>query len=62
LQQLFDAAQAIGDRPLELPSSTDYQAQRTVYLQTGGGTPPPSDPPGVVPPRPTGDGSGNGLP
>jgi bacterioferritin-associated ferredoxin len=41
LQRMFEAAQEQGKMPAELPSAAEYAEQRSKYVRTGGGTPPP---------------------
>jgi bacterioferritin-associated ferredoxin len=41
LQRLFDAAAAGGEIDAETPTAADYSRQRTSYVRSGGGTPPP---------------------
>jgi NAD(P)H-nitrite reductase large subunit len=41
LQRLFDAAAAGGEIDPAMPTAADYARQRTAYVRSGGGTPPP---------------------
>ena len=41
LKRMFEAAQHPTDGSEELPSAEDYAQQRSEYIRTGGGTPPP---------------------
>ena len=41
LQRMFDAAQATDDAAEGLPSAEEYAMQRSKYIRSGGGTPPP---------------------
>lgn len=40
LRKLFDAARDASTESAELPTPTDYAAQRAGYVRSGGGTPP----------------------
>ena len=41
LKRLFDAAAAGGEINPNIPAAADYARQRTAYVRSGGGTPPP---------------------
>jgi hypothetical protein len=55
LKRLFDAAAAGGEIDPSMPTAADYARQRTAYVRSGGGTPPPGATPIDAIDEPRGD-------